>query len=97
MNTATFILLYSMFPRFVIGIRELNDRNRHRQWQGIDTGFGVFSCLPAAIEDAMVLSGIAFTDSHSHCRTQDIEELAGNVEIKPYKVNGGDAVSKDVP
>ena len=36
-------ILCSMMPRFIIGVRELYDRDLRARWQGIDTGFGVLS------------------------------------------------------
>lgn len=54
------VLLFSMIPRFIIGIRELYHRDRRRRWQGIDTGFGVFS-EPTASRSAVVPAN-AFAD-----------------------------------
>ena len=47
-------------PRFIIGIRELYDRDLHGHWKGFDSGFGVLS-RPVAGGDAVV-SAIAFAD-----------------------------------
>jgi hypothetical protein len=33
----------AIMPRFIISIRELYHRDLRNRWQGIDTGFGVFS------------------------------------------------------
>jgi hypothetical protein len=49
-----------MMPRFIIGMRELYDRDLRVRWQGVDTGFGVLS-QPIAGENAVV-SAIAFAD-----------------------------------
>ena len=53
-------VVWVIIPRFIIGIRELYDRDLRRRWQGIDTGFGVFS-QPISSENAR-LSTIAFVD-----------------------------------
>jgi hypothetical protein len=49
-----------MMPRFIIGMRELYDRDLRVRWQGVDTGFGVLS-QPIAGENPVV-SAIAFAD-----------------------------------
>ena len=49
-----------LMPRFIIGIRELYDRDLHGHWKGIDSEFGVLS-QPVAGGDAVV-SAIAFAD-----------------------------------
>ena len=33
----------AIMPRFIISIRELYHRDNQNRWQGVDTGFGVFS------------------------------------------------------
>ena len=47
-------------PRFIISIRELYHRDLRKRWQGIDTGFGVFS-QPNSSGDTTI-SGIGFAD-----------------------------------
>ena len=42
-----------MLPRFMIGIRELYDRDLHHDCQGIDSGFGI-SSRPATGENQTV-------------------------------------------
>jgi hypothetical protein len=54
------MILFPVMPRFIISIRELYDRNLRRRWQGVDTGFGVFS-QPTVSENAAI-SAIAFAD-----------------------------------
>ena len=54
------ILLFTMLPRFMIGIRALYDRDSHRDCGGIDSGFGILS-RPATDENQTV-SAIAFAD-----------------------------------
>ena len=43
LDTFSFSLSCAIMPRFIISIRELYDRDLRNRWQGIDTGFGVFS------------------------------------------------------
>jgi len=52
--------IFPIMPRFFISMRELYDRDTHACWQGVDTGFGVFS-QPIACENVAV-SAIAFED-----------------------------------
>ena len=49
-----------MMPRFIISVRELYDRDPRRDWEGVDTGFGVLS-QPIAGQNGPV-SAIAFAD-----------------------------------
>ena len=49
-----------MMPRFIIGVRELYDRNLRRRWLGIDTGFGVLSQNTPS--QNVGVSAIAFAD-----------------------------------
>ena len=42
-NTLTYSLTCAIMGRFIISIRELYHRDLRDRWQGIDTGFGVFS------------------------------------------------------
>ena len=37
------IAICTIMPRFIISIRELYDREVRRDWQGIDSGFGLLS------------------------------------------------------
>jgi len=57
---AFYVALCAMMPRFIIGVRELYDRDLRARWQGDDTGFGVLS-QPIAIENAVV-SAISFAN-----------------------------------
>lgn len=43
LNTLSYSLSCAIMPRFIISIRELYDRDLRNRWQGIDTGFGMFS------------------------------------------------------
>jgi len=43
LDTFSYSLSCAIMPRFIISIRELYDRDLRKRWQGIDTGFGVFS------------------------------------------------------
>ena len=54
------ITQYPMMPRFIISVRELYDRDPRRDWEGVDTGFGVLS-QPIAGQNGPV-SAIAFAD-----------------------------------
>jgi hypothetical protein len=65
-NTSQLILVFlfyttlcPMMPRFIIGVRELYDRDLRGRWQGVDTGFGM-SSQPVSGQNAPV-SAIAFT------------------------------------
>jgi len=49
-----------IMPRFIISVRELYDRDLRARWQGIDTGFGVWS-QPIASQN-VALSTISFVD-----------------------------------
>lgn len=49
-----------MMPRFIIGVRELYDRDTHRGQLAIDTGFGALSQLATGRNATM--SAIAFED-----------------------------------
>ncbi|KAF8547884.1 hypothetical protein OG21DRAFT_837284 [Imleria badia] len=63
LNILSAMAITTMMPRFIIGIRELYDRDLQRnpgRSQGIDTGFSVLS-QPAARGNAVV-SAIAFAD-----------------------------------
>ena len=53
-------MICPMIPRFIIGVRELYDRDLQRRWQGIDSGFGVLS-QPIASQIGPI-SAIAFAD-----------------------------------
>ena len=56
----SYSVTWVIMPRFIIGTRELYDHDLRRRWQGIDTGFGVFS-QPIFNENTFS-STIAFTD-----------------------------------
>ena len=60
LNAFSYATICPLMPRFIISVRELYDRNLHRRWQGVDTGFGVLSQVIAS-ENAAV-SAIAFAD-----------------------------------
>jgi len=64
----SYSLLCAIMPRFIIGIREAHACELRNRWQGIDTGFGVFSqpdssqnvAMPAvALGDGAVGSEVA--------------------------------------
>lgn len=66
--------------RFIVGIRELYDRDLRKRWQGIDTGFGVFSQLVASSN--ATVSVITFADASpdqghwtAECSTDDSETI----------------------
>jgi len=52
------VSLCPMMSRFIIGVRELYDRDLRAHWQGIDTGFGVLS--QPIVSENVVVSAIAF-------------------------------------
>ena len=50
-------------PRFIVGVRELYDRDRVRgRWQGIDTGFGTSSQPVFKFSEHAAISTIEFAD-----------------------------------
>jgi len=49
-----------IIPRFVIGMRELYDRDLRPRWQGIDTGFGVLS--QPIVSSNVAVSAISFAE-----------------------------------
>jgi hypothetical protein len=77
------LLLFSMIPRFIIGFRELYHRGCHHCWQGVDTGFGVFS-QPTAGRSA-ALSAIAFANV-----------TPGESQTVEGEANGSDAIQLEV-
>jgi hypothetical protein len=80
------ILLFSMMPRFIIGVRELYHHDCHRRWQGVDTGFGVFS-QPTAGRSA-VLSAIAFAPNVAPGESQTVEGEANDSDAIQLEVLG---------
>jgi hypothetical protein len=60
LTVLTYMTLCPIMPRFIISVRELYDRDLHRRWQGIDTGFGVLS-QPVSSGNA-AMSAIRFAD-----------------------------------
>ncbi|KAG9316469.1 hypothetical protein JVU11DRAFT_2505 [Chiua virens] len=57
LNASSTLLLLTMLPRFIIGIRELYDRDVHRQ-QDIDSGFGLLSFVRVPDTTAFVDVGL---------------------------------------
>ena len=91
MDNVVKILLFTMLPRFMVGIRELYDRDSHRDCQGIDSGFGILS-RPATGENQTV-SAIAFADiTPGQPESQAAEDHTGESawEIIPLEVRVGD-------
>ena len=91
MDNVVKILLFTMLPRFMIGIRELYDRDLHHDCQGIDSGFGI-SSRPATGENQTV-SAIAFADiTPGQPESQAAEDHTGESawEIIPLEVRVGD-------
>lgn len=55
-----YITVCPMAPRFIINIRELYDRDLRGRFQGIDTGFAIFS--QTIVSQNAAVSAIAFAD-----------------------------------
>lgn len=87
------MLSFAMLPRFIIGIRELYDRDCHRQCQGIDTGFGILSRFIAA--DNVTLSGIVFADEAAN--GQIGEGQTGDTDMIPLQVVTELSLREDFP
>jgi hypothetical protein len=76
-----YMIVFPMMPRFIISIRELYDRDLRRLWQGVDTGFGVFS-QPSPSENATI-SVIVFTDvAPGQGRGQVVDDGKASEEIR---------------
>jgi len=76
-----YMIVFPMMPRFIISIRELYDRDLRRLWQGVDTGFGVFS-QPSPSENATI-SVIVFTDvAPGQGRGQVVDDGEASEEIR---------------
>ena len=60
LNLLVYTTLPPIMPRFIISVRELYDRDLRGRWQGVDTGFGVFSQTVCSGNVAM--SAIQFAD-----------------------------------
>lgn len=71
MEMLSFVLMFTLAPRFIMNVRELHQCNViYRQDMGLDTGFGLSS-------RALAVSAIRFSDSG----TFGIAE--GDVELRP--------------
>jgi len=54
-------------PRFIMAIRELYDRNSRDGWQGVDTGFGVFSVpVSGGNEDVSAVFRVGLEEGQSN-------------------------------
>lgn len=73
------ISLYPVIPRFILGVRELYDKDSRGRCEGIDTGFGVSS----RAERNAVNSAIAFADVGGD------RDLEGDEEIQLEQVGDG--------
>ena len=55
-----YLMFATIMPRFIIGVRELYDRDLRGRFQGIDSGFGVLS--QSIVSQNGAVSTIAFAD-----------------------------------
>ncbi|KAF8125312.1 hypothetical protein EV363DRAFT_1107234, partial [Boletus edulis] len=84
-NTATllraafvYITFYTLIPRFIIGIRELYDRDIRGRFH-IDTGFGVQSGPNAGLDTTV--SGMVFADVNQGPDVEDSTDNSGDLEM----------------
>jgi hypothetical protein len=71
-------ILCLVMPRFIIGVRELYDRDLRGHLQGIDTGFGV-SSKPISSGNAVV-SAIQFADVAPEQEQEQVQVAEGEME-----------------
>jgi len=62
LDTFSYSVTCAIMPRFIISIRELYHRDLRKRWQGIDTGFGVFSQPNSNGDTTISISGIDFAE-----------------------------------
>jgi len=60
LNMLCYTAICPIMPRFIISVRELYDHDLRARWQGVDSGFGIFS-QPIAGENVAV-SSLAFAE-----------------------------------
>jgi len=70
--------LYTLIPRFIIGIRELYDRDIHGRFH-IDTGFGIRSRSNAGPDTT--ISAIVFMDGHQGPEVEGNTDNSGDLEL----------------
>jgi len=69
------ITMYPIFPRFVIGMRELFDKDSRGRLEGIDSAFGISSHSWNVAGRDHSVSGIAFVGASSHLGEEGGEEI----------------------
>jgi len=67
------IIEFPFFPRFVLSIRELYEKDSRGRLEGIDTGFGVSSRVGNVVGQNTIVSAIAFADSGNGQKEGDEE------------------------
>lgn len=85
LTTFVSIPLFTILPRFIVGVREMHERDPTRGWEGIDSAFGALS-QPIVSENTAV-SAITFPDFASG-QTQILEEddvEAIQLEVMPIR------------
>jgi len=78
LGTFLYIAFYNLIPQFVIGIRELYDRDIRGRFH-IDTGFGVQSQSNAGLD--VTVSAIVFMDEHNGSEVEGSTNNSGDVEV----------------
>ncbi|KAI9571040.1 hypothetical protein HD554DRAFT_2327130 [Boletus coccyginus] len=91
------LTLFPMMPRFIISVRELYDHNLHACWQGVDTGFGIFSQPTASISFAEVVTerGQGQEGDVEAIRMEELRNSTHQV-VKSGDVCGAEAIRLEV-
>ncbi|KAF8119848.1 hypothetical protein EV363DRAFT_1195100, partial [Boletus edulis] len=91
LETCAYITFYTSIPRFIIGIRELYDRDIRGRFH-IDTGFGVGSELIADMH--MTVPAMVITDGNQGSGVEDGMTNSGDLELGGVY---GSGLSEDSP
>ncbi|KAF8119164.1 hypothetical protein EV363DRAFT_1593394 [Boletus edulis] len=75
--TFPYIIFYTLIPRFIIGIRELYDRDTHGRFH-IDTGFGVRSRSSVGLDTTV--SAMVFVDGDQGPEVEGGTDNSGGLE-----------------
>jgi hypothetical protein len=96
LNFFAYVPLIPVVPRFIIGIRELYDKDSRRGCiQEIDTGFGMFS--QAFVSRGTIAPAIAFADNAPvQDQSMSMEEYAGESDVIRIERFGDDAAGGQV-
>ncbi|KAF8136934.1 hypothetical protein EV363DRAFT_1315936 [Boletus edulis] len=85
LSTFPYVFFFALVPRFIIGIRELYDRDAHGH-SHIDTGFGMRSQLNVGANTTM--SAMIFTDVNRERQDPEVEgdaDNSGNIELEEVR------------